>query len=277
MIKFVGKDLLEAFVKISPYINELTYSDNFIAVADTEKYIAYTPAKGLKLNVKVGTRVKEGSTADLAMKNGKKTVLNISKEVYGLPFKAIAEPIYDEDGKIIGAVLIGTSTDNEEKLKNTVDNFAESFEYVNKTIQEISLAASNLAEISEKLAEMVVETQIKVKKSDEIIGMIKHLASQTKLLGLNAAIEAARAGDYGRGFAIVANEIHRLSEQSNDSVENVSSILDEMIENIEEINKSSQETSAVCQQQASASQEIAATIDELAKRLDELKEFSDII
>ena len=76
----------------------------------------------------------------------------------------------------------------------------------------------------------------------EIIQVIAEIASQTNLLALNAAIEAARAGEHGMGFAVVADEVRKLAERSNQAAGEISNLIKESTERVEEGAQLSEET-----------------------------------
>lgn len=99
------------------------------------------------------------------------------------------------------------------------------------TIQQIQEITGDMTEKIKALSE-------KSKQIDEIISVITGIASQTNLLALNAAIEAARAGEHGKGFAVVADEVRKLAEQSNNAASKVGDIIREIQEDIDSSTKS---------------------------------------
>lgn len=272
MKKLVGKDLFEGLVKITPIINTLYAQDVSFVVTDREKFIAVQPGETLNTGVNIGDPLKKESPIYQVMVNKKPDVGIVPKEVFGIAFKAISIPIFDEEDNVIGAVSSAISLDSEMQVQEIIEQFSAAFEQVNTTIQDFTQGSQTLSSIGEKLSTASDQTKENVKKTDDIIQMIKEIADQTKLLGLNAAIEAARAGENGRGFAVVAEEIRRLSQQSNDSAKEVKYILDEMNASVSLISEQSEETSAVSQQQSAATQEIAASMEQLCAQLESLNQ-----
>lgn len=268
--KLVGKDLMEAFIKIAPYIKELIRDDIAYAITDNEKFLVYIPNDSFDSGMRSGMKFKEGTSCDMAIKNRRKMVMDYPKSTYGIPYKAISLPFFDEEDNIIGSIAVSTLYEKQDKLNEYLTNFSEAFTSVNAHVNEINLASQGLAKISEKLSLASNETKDNLGQTDEIIEMIRHIADQTKLLGLNAAIEAARAGEHGRGFAVVAEEIRRLSEQSNTSARQAADTLKQIVSRMDAIENDAQETSAVSEEQAASTQEITASMRELTDQLESL-------
>jgi len=95
-------------------------------------------------------------------------------------------------------------------------------------IDELKAKASDTKEVTNHVIEKIEELNASSASIEQIIAVIDSIASQTSLLSLNASIEAARAGDAGRGFSVVAEEIRKLADQSMESVKNIQKIVDDI-------------------------------------------------
>ncbi len=116
------------------------------------------------------------------------------------------------------------SESNEEMLQSAVE-MGHSIEDGRTVIRDVSEQMNDIAETIQQSTSMMEDMAGKSAEIQEVSSLITNISEQTNLLALNAAIEAARAGEHGAGFAVVANEVRQLAEESHQSATKIEDMI----------------------------------------------------
>ncbi|VEF48654.1 methyl-accepting chemotaxis protein [Bacillus freudenreichii] len=160
-----------------------------------------------------------------------------------------------------------------EAINAVAQNTEQAAELSNKTIQiaqEGEKVVLSSVEGANLVGDQMSSLQEDSSRIGEIVEVIDDIADQTNLLALNAAIEAARAGEQGRGFAVVADEVRKLAERSGEATKQITTIIKEMQEATVLSVKSVEEGASLTKQSGEAFEHIIQMINETGNKVTEI-------
>ncbi|EIU7611422.1 methyl-accepting chemotaxis protein [Vibrio vulnificus] len=133
----------------------------------------------------------------------------------------------------------------------------QSLEIVNNAVTTVSALVNDVEEMSNRIVSMNQDAN----KISEVLNVIGEISEQTNLLALNAAIEAARAGEQGRGFAVVADEVRALAARTQNSTTEISEMLSKLLDGTSSVVASMERTKQQCQSTASKTSEVSNSLN----------------
>lgn len=173
--------------------------------------------------------------------------------------------VLDSKGALLMMTLVEGNLETMNKMDNQIYIINETTRVVQNQLQEIIGSIEKIHSISDNLLDTTKASNAHIVESGRIIQSVNKIAQQTKILGLNASIEAARAGDHGKGFAVVADEVQNLSKFTGDFATEISSILSKLSKEIKKIDNEVQALDNLSQVQVDASTNVSSAIDSLEK------------
>ena len=198
---------------------------------------------------------------------------NAAKEV-----KLVDESSIKSAAEVLFSVANTLSNEGYQrlKIKQLTGTLTESFEQISSATEEMAASSMEVTENQSLLNNEISNVQNLSNEITVILGYIKDIANQTKMLGLNASIEAARVGEMGKGFSVVASEIRKLSESSRETTASIATLLDKIQEAVNKTMQVSNTTLDITEQQSAAIEETNASVEEVTTFTMELDKLANL-
>lgn len=190
--------------------------------------------------------------------------------------EATYNPVFNQDGKVVRVVKFGTDITDRIKRNMAIQHAAEiasataeeTDQIARRGIDSLKAAVATSQTITNVVSNSVTaleQLNDKFKNIESIVDTIKSISEQTNLLALNAAIEAARAGEQGRGFAVVADEVRQLAARTGESTSEIARVIIDNRDKMLEITDGVQEVSNVSTQGLNMISEVSQIMDEIQR------------
>jgi Mg2+ and Co2+ transporter CorA len=256
-------DILECFFHSINQFPKFFEDEISFILTDREKVLKCIESEHMKKFIEEGERIPKDDILNKAMNSGKIQTITTDKASTGFSIRVVGIPIIDKKGNIVGAVSYGRSLKNSDDILQSSQLLVSIMKSLSSKSEVITEKINEVTSLNNNVLSDIENTLQYVNKTDDIVKFVSKIANQTRLLGLNASIEAARVGDAGKGFGVVASEIKKLANSSAESLIEIKDVINSIQESIKEIQGITINTVNVSKEQNEAISKIVESVSKL--------------
>lgn len=227
-------------------IRQLYDREVIISVMDRDKVVqGFALPEGMPPQAEVGTVFEDPSGIfDEVIAKGVPKHNYLPREVMGFPVEGNLVPIKD-DGEVVGCIICSYSVEGKEKVRQIASEFQESIQEIDSSVQDFVNGVETLFSMLSDMNQITLDVEQDVNEAADVVNKISSNASRSNILALNASIEAARSGEAGRGFSVVATQMGKLAKDSGNSATEIKTTLSAIVSHLEAIMNSIKEANDV--------------------------------
>lgn len=268
--------IIDALAKAMPYIGLILREPASLTLYDHEKVLEVLSTEKFDLGFEKGMPLLDSYQNFSALKNGREaTLVTLPKEVFGLELDTLNIPIFDDHDQVVAVFCVSYDQSNQNQLEEIMEENHNINANLVDMVQHVAAHAEELQATSEQILE---NTRLAVQNSSQInkvAGFIREISEQTNLLGLNAAIEAARVGEAGAGFGVVASEVRKLSVDAKQATTDIDASLKDVQQVIKQMEVEVSQIAASSQEQATLVSSFTDVIEKLNDTGERMKVLSE--
>ncbi|QKS60176.1 chemotaxis protein [Paenibacillus barcinonensis] len=269
-------NVVDALLKVLPYISQILREPASLCVYDHEKVLDVLTTDKFDLGFEKGMKLIESYQNFAVLRNGREATLStLPKEVFGLELDTLNIPIFDDQQNVVAVFCASYDQSNQNQLEEIIQENQHINANLVDMVQHVAAHAEELQATSEQILE---NTRVAVQNSSQInkvAGFIREISEQTNLLGLNAAIEAARVGEAGAGFGVVAAEVRKLSVDARQATTDIDASLKDVQQVIQQMSVEVSQIAASSQEQATLVASFTDVIEKLTDTGTRMKALSE--
>lgn len=267
--------IAEGNLSVQSYLVESKSKDELGESSRAAKYMSEKLSEIIKISTQIG---KDVTASSQNLHSASETTLSAMEKVKDA-MEEISVGLQDQSNSVQGmAGNLNRMTINIDNIKSSATDISNVSTRLNNSSSQMKHKMTTMSDSNRKVNKSIENISDKIQTISGVIESVKgivsvigDISSQTQLLSLNASIEAARAGEAGKGFAVVADSISNLSEDTNKQVDEITDIINTLVEDFDECLKIINSTVKDGDEQK---KDIERVTDEFEKLLDEIAETS---
>ncbi|MDQ7092742.1 methyl-accepting chemotaxis protein [Desulfosporosinus sp. PR] len=270
---------IEYVLSIAPHLHQWFDQDISVFVANYEVILAAYNNPRINLGVQTEDSISKylNTITYKVLQSGQRTVTHVSKEnsQFSFPYVAISNPILD-DGKMVGVITVTVSSERYNTLLEIGEEILSSVEEIYASSENLSAQSQELSATAKTMDNETSHVKNDILHVSGITTSIKKISQQSNILGINASIESARAGENGRGFRVVAEEIRKLAENTKDSAITIEQDVIEVQSSVNRLVESVSQLAVVSESQAQGVTELTQALSNISQMAERLVKLSEI-